>query len=159
MIVVGIDPGLGGAICRIGGPGVVVVVDMPTVQIDRNGKAKRDIDVRALVDILVDVKPDHIFIEAVGAMPGQGVSSMFAFGKGFGILLGVVGALGLPMTQVAPVRWKRAMQVPKGDDAGRARASDLMPGAAHLWRLKKHHGRADAALIAEYGRRVLGATT
>ncbi|MEK9751604.1 MAG: hypothetical protein VW338_00110 [Rhodospirillaceae bacterium] len=155
MIVVGIDPGLSGAIFWIGGPNGMMFADMPTVQIDRNGKNKRSVDVGALADMLRHNIPDHVFLEQVGAMPGQGVTSMFAFGQGFGIILGVIGTLGIPMTRVSPMKWKRAMGVPPGKDGARGRASELLPAAAARWPLKKHDGRAEAALIAEYGRRLL----
>jgi len=49
------------------------------------------------------------------------------------------------MTIVAPVRWKRALAVPAGKDGARARASALLPRAAHLWPLVKHDGRAAEA--------------
>jgi crossover junction endodeoxyribonuclease RuvC len=88
-------------------------------------------------------------------MPGQGVASMFAFGKAFGITIGVVSTLGIPSTLVSPVTWKKAMKVP-GKDAARARASQIMPAAAHHWPRVKDDGRAEAALLATYGLRSLG---
>lgn len=78
---------------------------------------------------------------------------MFAFGKAYGTLRGVVAALGIPMTVVSPVTWKRALGVPAAKDGARARASQLLPDAAAHWQRVKDHGRAEAALIALYGLR------
>lgn len=157
MIVFGIDPGLSGAIAWRDGAGIEDIADMPTFQITRNAKNKRDIDAAGLVEIMEKAAGHgaHAFIEQVGAMPGQGSSSMFAFGKGFGIVIGVVAALHIPVTFVPPQTWKKALGVPAGKDGARARASQLLPDAAHYWPLVKHDGRAEAALIAEYGYRKL----
>ena len=152
MIVLAVDPGLSGAIAILG-PSLddLVVHDMPVHTIARGGKSKRDVDAVALATIIRASGAEHAFVEQVGAMPGQGVSSVFAFGKGYGIALGVLAALYMPTTTVPPQRWKRALQVPAGKDAARARASQLMPRHAHHWPLKKHDGRAEAALIALFG--------
>ena len=156
MIVLAIDPGLSGAIAILG-PSLddLVVHDMPVHVLARGGKAKRDVDAVELVSIIrlaeLSGALDHTFVEQVGAMPGQGLSSTFAFGKGYGIVLGALAALSVPVTTVPPQRWKKALGVPAGKDAARARASQLMPRHAHHWPLKKHDGRAEAALIALFG--------
>jgi crossover junction endodeoxyribonuclease RuvC len=126
MIIAGIDPGLSGAVALLdGGTGTVVdIFDMPTLELKRGGKTKREIDPHALAAALGRDRIGHAFIEAVGAMPGQGVASMFAFGKAFGIAIGVVSTLGIPSTLVAPMTWKKAMKVPAGKDAARARAAE-----------------------------------
>jgi crossover junction endodeoxyribonuclease RuvC len=84
-------------------------------------------------------------------MPGQGVSGVFAFGKAYGVVIGVLAAHGVPMTFVSPVKWKKALQVPASKDGARARASQLLPQAASEWPLVKDSGRAEAALIAYWG--------
>ncbi|TAN71907.1 MAG: hypothetical protein EPN20_04200 [Magnetospirillum sp.] len=68
---------------------------------------------------------EHAYAEAVGAMPGQGVSSVFAFGKVFGLALGILAANFIPHTLVTPQRWKRALEGPAEKDGARARASQL----------------------------------
>lgn len=155
MIVIGIDPGLSGALAFMG-KNTLVVIDMPTVTIQRNSKNKREIDLAGLIADIDALGPaDHAYVEQVGAMPGQGVSSMFAFGKSYGSILGILAAKRIPYTLVPPVRWKKALGVPAGKDAARHRASQLLPAYAELWPLVKHDGRAEAALIAEYGYRKL----
>ena len=89
-------------------------------------------------------------IEQVGAMPGQGVTSMFRFGEAYGIIKGVLGGLRLPVELVTPSVWKRELKVQKGKESSRLRALELFPEQTDLFKLKKHHGRADAALIALY---------
>jgi len=119
----------------------------------RGGKAKREVDIAGLVRILSQQPVGHAFIEMVGAMPSQGVSSVFAFGKAYGILLGSLGALGVPYTPVSPRVWKKILGVPAEKDGALARASQLLPTFADQWPLKRHHGRAEAALLAEFGLR------
>lgn len=150
MILLGIDPGLSGAVC-IWRDGTVEIHDMPIHALERGGKNKREIDEHALCALLSDSDIEHAFIERVWSMPGQGVSSSFAFGQSFGIIKGIIAAYCVPMTLVASMTWKKSLQVPAAKDGSRARASQLMPNAAHNWPLRKHDGRAEAALIALYG--------
>ncbi len=89
-------------------------------------------------------------------MPGQGVVSMFSMGYGYGLLLGVIVALEIPYTLVAPQTWKKAMlfDMPARDKAASlARAKQLFPTMSG--EIGKHHGKAEALLIAEYGKRLL----
>ena len=157
-MIIGIDPGLSGAIAILPAGGKLEIHDMPIKAIERGGKNKREIDCAALVSILrplvsgpVIGGPMWAVLERVGAMPGQGVTSMFSFGRSVGMIEGILAALAIPVSYVAPVKWKRAMQVPAGKDGARLRASQMMPAYAAEWRLKKHDGRAEAALIALYG--------
>jgi crossover junction endodeoxyribonuclease RuvC len=156
MIIAGVDIGLSGAVALLDAAtgGVIDIWDMPTLALTRGGKNKRELDAHALAGALGRDRIGHCFIEQVGAMPGQGVSSVFSFGKSYGVTIGIMAALGIPMTFVAPAAWKRALQVPAAKDGARARASQLMPAAAHHWPLVKHDGRAEAALIAYYGLRM-----
>jgi crossover junction endodeoxyribonuclease RuvC len=157
-VICGIDVGLGGAVAFIEprGPAVREILDMPVHLLKRGGKAKREVDVAGLVGLFALRHVEHAFVELAGAMPRQGVASAFAFGKGFGIVLGVLAARGVPLTLVSAAKWKRTLQLPKGKAAARARASQLLPQAAHYWPLAKHDGRAEAALLALFGARLLG---
>jgi crossover junction endodeoxyribonuclease RuvC len=156
-VIAGIDPGLAGALAFLdpGNPSTVEIFDIPVHLLTRGGKAKREIDIASLAGILASHRPVHVFIEQVGAMPGQGVSSVFAFGKGYGIVLGILGAHGIPVTLVTPGVWKRSLGVLRAKDAARARASQLLPQCAGQWPLKKDHGKAEASLLALYGLRQL----
>ena len=154
-MIVGIDPGLSGALffLDLNRLSAGEAVDLPVHLLMRGGKKKREVDVSGLIEILAGRRLEHAFLEQVSAMPGQGVSSVFAFGKAYGVILGAIAAHSIPLTLVAPIVWKRALGVPKAKDGARARASQLLPEAASQWALKKHDGRAEAALIALYGAR------
>jgi crossover junction endodeoxyribonuclease RuvC len=149
--ILGIDPGLGGALALLTSGGELTVRDMPCFEIERGGKNKRQADTRALVDLIRRLRPTYCVIERVGAMPGQGVTSMFAFGRVAGQIDGIIAALEIPVSYVSPQVWRKTLQVPAGKDGSRLRASELMPRYAEFWRLKKDDGRAEAALIALWG--------
>lgn len=152
--IIGVDPGLSGAVAIYDTEtGAAETHPMPVHQLARGGKNKREIDLHGLAALIVGNRIGHAFVEQVGAMPGQGTASMFAFGKAYGVVLGVLAAAGVPMTLVPPQRWKKALGVPAAKDGARARASQLLPDAAHQWVKSKDDGRAEAALIALYGAR------
>ena len=151
MTIIGVDPGQTGAVAVLGIDGALRVVDMPTVEIMRGGKARREIDVAALADLLRAIDGGQAWIERVAARPGQGVASMFSFGRGVGQVEGVLAALQTPVSYVTPQAWRKALRVPDGKDGSRLRASQIMPAYAGEWRRAKDDGRAEAALIAMYG--------
>ena len=146
-----IDPGVSGAVALVRQDGTVSMLeDMP--------EAGGEVDAVALAaDLAPYVGTVHgCIIERVGAMPGQGVSSMFRFGRSVGAVEGVCGALRLPCRWVAPGVWKRYHGLLRGskDDARRL-AVQRWPDWGDMLRLKKHHGRADALLMAAWGVEVL----
>lgn len=150
MRLIGIDPGNEGAIAVLDDGRFVTVYDMPLMA---NGK-KQQINPYALSSVLatanrIDVET-AVVLEKVGAMPGQGVTSMFNFGMGYGAIQGVVAALGMQLRLVTPQAWKkRAGLLRREKDQARTLAQQLYPSAP-LAR-KKDVGRADAILIARYG--------
>jgi len=149
MKVGGVDPGLGGAIVSYDGD-IICPIKMPTLKSKTRG---RDINWALLAsdfDLLMS-DMDHFFIEQVGAMPGQGVSSMFKFGYCAGGVRGLISAYKIPVTMVTPAVWKRVMHVTSSKDVARARASEVFPKQAQLFARKKDEGVAEAALIALYG--------
>lgn len=151
--VIGVDPGITGAIAIISGRDVVVH-DMPTAITGKTRK-RSEILPGQLRMILDSYNPEECvcYVEQVGAMPGQGVSSMFGFGTSFGIILGLMAGLRIRTEMVTPQAWKKHHGLIGTDkDAARALASRLFPGAS-LAR-KKDVGRADALLIAAYGANV-----
>ena len=152
MIYIGIDPGLNGAIAFLDTEkGHLSVVDMPTFEVKRNNKAKREVNAAGLAHILAAAqKVQGIILERVGAMPGQGVTSVFSFGRSVGLVEGVLAAYLLPVSIVTPQAWQKAAGVRGGKDGSRMRACELFPNYAGLFALKKHDGRADAAIMAWY---------
>jgi len=142
--IVGIDPGLTGAIALLHGPRLEIVHDMPVTG--------RNVDAYELTRLLAEIGPvDRVLVETQQAMPRQGVSSTFRGGANFGRLLGVLAALERPVAHVTPAAWTRALRVGSDKSAHRARAMDEWPDHAALFRRAKDDGRADAALIGLYG--------
>lgn len=152
MIVAGIDPGASGAVAVLSGT-ATYVVDIPTAK-TASGKT-RIVPSAVGAHLLALGTPACVWIEDVHAMPGQGVSSMFAFGRSLGVVEGVCGALKLPVRYVQPAVWKRAFGLIGADkDAARTVASQRFPALKSLSR-KCDVGRADALLIALYGLTVM----
>jgi crossover junction endodeoxyribonuclease RuvC len=149
MRVIGIDPGASGAIVMLEDDTPIEWTLMPTVKV---GSASR-VNASALAEFIRELEVDHVYIELVGAMPGQGVSSMFNFGHSTGTVMGVLGALGISHTLVTPQAWKKAAGlIGKDKDAARARAIQLWPNWRELDAKGKGQAFADAALIARYGK-------
>lgn len=146
MIFLGIDPGIAGALAFYE-DGVLEVRDMPTLKL--GGKSR--VDAYALAQMLDGMlAPKLCVMEQVAARPGAGVSGMFNFGRSFGVVEGVIAAQFWSLDFVMPHVWKRDMHCPKDKDGARARASQLFPKHVGQWPLKKHDGRAEAALLALY---------
>lgn len=150
-MIIGVDPGLHGAVAIYRSDKDFGVFDMPTFELVRNGKKKHELDPHTLARLLTPYRLATAWLEQVNSMPGQGVSSVFSFGKSYGIVIGVLATLGIPYNFVTPQVWKKAMQVPAAKDAARARASQLLPLHANKWNRVKDDGRAESALIALYG--------
>jgi crossover junction endodeoxyribonuclease RuvC len=154
VMIIGIDPGLSGALAFYW-PDIkeLQVIDMPTYGVTMGKSRRRVLDLAALCKHIGDCaeRDTPVFLEEVHAMPKQGVASSFTFGRVFGAIEGMLAALKIPVTRVPPNVWKRALRCTFDKDAARRRASELLPHHAYLWALKKHDGRAEAALLAYYG--------
>lgn len=155
MIFLGFDPGLSGGVASIDDEGRIEAHVMPV--------AGGELDPRALGAWVWGAVLRHdcqavACVEKVGAMPKQGLSSTFKFGKGYGTVLGVLGALGIRTELVTPQAWKRVVLAgtDHGKDAAVAWCARAYPGV-NLMRTPRctspHDGIADAVCIAEYGRR------
>jgi crossover junction endodeoxyribonuclease RuvC len=151
--IIGIDVGLSGAIAMMQGETLTGIFDMPTVTLDRNGKSKRQISIPELIAIIDEFKPEEAYIEKVFAMAGQGVTSVFSFGRSLGAIEGVIAARSIKSTLITPQTWQKAMGVSGGKDGARARAMEVFPWNVDYFKRKKDDGRADAALIAAWGLR------
>lgn len=149
--VVGIDPGLQGAIAFLDVRAWTIrVFDMPTFTVTKT-KTKNHVDAIQLANLLDSPSLFMVYVEAVTSSPQMGVVSAFSFGEGLGIIKGVAGALQLPINLVAPNKWKRRMQCPADKTEARARARQLFPSCEGVFDAKKDDGRAEACIIALYG--------
>ena len=149
--VIGIDPGASGAIALLVSGVLISVHDMPTVTVERNKAQKRQVCPAGLSLLMQQLSPHKATVEKVGAMPGQGVSSMFSFGRSVGIIEGVLAAKQIPVTYTTPQAWQKLSGAAKGKDGSRQRVMELFPSQAHLFARVKDDGRADAVLIALMG--------
>jgi hypothetical protein len=143
MMILGIDPGLSGACALLLEGKFYAVFDLPVARDHKRSW----IDGRAFANTL-GVGEFHAYIEAVHAMPKQGVSSAFQFGTGLGSIIGALQALYIPVQFITPNEWKKALNLSRDKDASLHRARQMFP-AAEL-HLKKHEGRAEALLIAHF---------
>ena len=153
MIIIGIDPGISGAISIIENKKILEVYDTPTM-IDGK-KNKRQINSAQVTNIIKErlnkEKEVVVVVEQVNAMPGQGVTSMFNFGQSFGVIKGICAALGLPIYFVRPMKWKKHFNLIKTNkDASRTKVIEIYPEISSKLHRKKDSNRADAILIALY---------
>ena len=142
MLVLAIDPGAISAAWGLLGPGVCMADDIPV--------ADKMINAAGLADMVAGSGADVVVVERVNAFPGQGVSSSFRFGKGTGIIIGVVAALGFKMIEVAPTLWKKHFRLGPDKEQARALAIKTFPGAAKNLSRVKDAGRAEALLMASW---------
>ena len=153
MIVVGIDPGLSGAIAILENNKVLNIFDMPVMA--EGKKNKRQLNSAQLVNIIKDsTKPDDeiaVVVEQVNAMPGQGVTSMFNFGQTFGAIKGVCAALELPIFFVRPSKWKKHFElINSSKDSSRTKVIEMYPSLSSQLAKKKDVNKSDAILIARF---------
>lgn len=94
-----------------------------------------------------------IWCESVHSMPKQGVASTFMFGRAVGAIEAVCERFMHPWFLIRPQEWKKSLGLSSNKDESSAMARRTFPEAQHMLKRKKDHGRAEALLIAEYGRR------
>ena len=140
--IVGIDPGLKGALAFLTFDGELVAVeDMPTL-----GK---DVNAFMLTNLIVGYGPvKHAIVERAQSMPKQGIAGAFNYGTGYGKILGVLAALHIPTVDYSTA-WKVRARLSKDKNLSRKRATQRWPEMAEDFSLVKHDGRAEAALMAD----------
>lgn len=154
MRIMGIDPGIEGAIALFDG-NHLIVEDVPVVLFKKKGKKteSQTINTAALADLfnILFAGADHAYIEQVGAMPNQGVTSMFNFGNACGKLEMGVAMTGVPYTFITPTAWKMEMGLNNTADKSLLRVNQLFPRYSSYFARKMDHNRAEAALLSWYG--------
>jgi len=149
MIFIGIDPGKSGAVARL---------NDGNISINATPCNDKEYDIKAMINLLHSCIIGHkVFavIERAQAMPGQGVVSMFEFGRGYGIWLALLSALDIPYQVVHSRVWTKQLLAGspgEGKERNIAAAKRLFPS----WqpKLKKDLLLCDALLLAEYARRI-----
>jgi hypothetical protein len=172
-VFLGIDPGLTGAIALLSDDlKIIRFYDTPVLTVKSGTKNRKQMNAPMIFEIFEEVRGLYgtdlfAVIEKVSPMPstheadkgaGMGVTSAFNYGKGVGIWLGLLAGCQIPFEEVHPRTWKSKMlsDMGKGKDASRVKAMSLFPAIAPQLQLIKHHGRADALLMAAYMRHTRG---
>lgn len=147
--VLGIDPGMSGALAWVLPDGrLVEIEDMPLVDGRVNGTllAKLIVGYGKLECAVVETQ--QAFPKRPGTDRGQGVVSSFKTGVGFGIIIGVLAALEIPAYYISSAAWKKILHLTSDKEKSRKAALDRWPAQSDYFKLKKHEGRAEAALLA-----------
>lgn len=147
MRILGIDPGLSGGLCIIENDNIYDLRPMPIYEL-KNKKALHTANLKLIIN-----EADIIIIEDVHAMPKQGVTSSFNFGKGFGIIQGICIGLGKEIKLISPMKWKKEMGVTSDKGTSIEKALQINPDInlmATPRSRKPHDGMAEAFLIAKY---------
>ena len=147
----GIDPGRHGAICLMWPNPTkprMLVCDIPIK--DRQGTSRvfHDLDDNKLTEIMEKYKPQHMYLEQVWSMAGDGHVGAFSFGANFGAIRGVLSGCHIDRTEVAPALWKAALKVTADKQKSKERAKLLFPKCSKLFKRPDH---AEAAMICLYG--------
>mgnify|MGYP001343983235 FL=1 len=155
MLIIGIDPGISGAICFFENGEIKDIIEMPNMADGK--KNKRQINGPQIFNEIsvrikgIPKKDVLVVMEQVSAMPGQGVTSMFNFGQSFGVIKGVCSAMQLSMHFVRPMKWKKYYSLIKCEkDASRTKVIEIFPYISSKLSRKKDSNKADAILIASF---------
>lgn len=152
-IVLGIDIGAAGAVALMTSNGELIdTFDMPCLNDGPAGR--RAVNPALLAEIVAKSHATSAFVESVNARPGEGPTGAFAFGRSRGVVEGVLGALGVPVSFLTPPQWKQLVGIAPGKDqkdAARSAAIRRWPGSARLFARKRDDGRAEACLIGAAG--------
>jgi len=147
VLILGVDPGQNGGLALVEDGVLVNGIRMPTLK----HRQKKVIDAGEVMMFLRG-RLGLIVIESVHAMPKQGVSSSFQFGRSFGAIEALMQLQGAPIVYVTPSVWKKALGL-SSDKQASIDAAHLRFGdpARRLIRYKADDGIAEAALLAEWG--------
>lgn len=154
-LTIGIDPGITGAICVLADGEIADVMDMPTLDV----RGRDRVCARVFENIIASCyfaypgADVHVVTEIPFARPGESSMAAQRTGLNYGILLGVIQAKQTAYTEITPQRWKKHFNL-IGRDKNESRVLCLRQWGEQVGMYldkKKHHGRADAILIARYG--------
>jgi crossover junction endodeoxyribonuclease RuvC len=116
--VLGIDPGVSGALSVIKPNGeIAYLAKPPTVQVLVNKSLRRKLNLPIFAATVRELQESSskedarlvAYVEEVSSMPTDGGIQGFAFGRNFGQIEGILAALDVPYTLVRPKEWKAYM--------------------------------------------------
>ncbi len=155
MFIIGIDPGFTGALALYDteAMSLINVVDMPVF---KNSKGRQELNHRLLFDSMNPGRESvTAVLEQVASRPGQGAPATFRFGQGYGAIEMALAAHKIPVQYVTPAKWKKHFGLSKDKGVSRSLAIQRFPSHAEAFSRVKDDGRAEAALIALYGKEKL----
>lgn len=156
--IMGIDPGLSGAIAIISSgkePDFIAVYDMPTIKVG----GKNRIDLESLANLIQSYSQDLILsiVEEVGQIGTEADPfSSFVFGFATGVVHGTLEAFSVKIQTVKPSIWKSSLGLSSDKDKSIAKAIKFFPSAASKLTRKKDHDRAEALLLAYFANSFMG---
>jgi Holliday junction resolvasome RuvABC endonuclease subunit len=143
--ILGIDPGRKGALA------VMARESHAVWQVETHDMPAGIADLQSLLPNLTPVA--FAVVEKPFYPRSMGTTNAARSAEAYGALLASLHAAGIPIREVRPDEWKRALNVPKDKNGARQMAAMMFPDDAGQWPLIKHDGRAEAALLAWYGLR------
>lgn len=141
-----IDPGANGCLCFLSDTGEVEFYDFAKVGLAGYVKALQSVETPFTM----------VVIEAVSAMRGQGVTSVFSFGQRLGELEGMLITLGIGYEKTRPQKWQKTCSIPaKSGKKGTYEVMSKLYPEAELSGPKGGimDGRCDALGLAHYLRK------
>ncbi|KAH6837005.1 MutS2 [Perilla frutescens var. hirtella] len=156
--VLGVDPDLSGALAVLNPDNSAQVYDSPHLQVLVGKRVRKRLDVKSMVQLLKRVDAPvgtTVYIEQSIPYPQDGKQGWWSGGFGYGLWIGILVASGYSVVPVPSSLWKNGFKLSgsrSSKDASRELATTLFPSMSSLLKRKKDHGRAEALLIAAYGK-------
>ncbi|EEF31549.1 conserved hypothetical protein [Ricinus communis] len=159
--VIGIDPDLSGALAllKIDDSGCSAqVFDSPHLKVLVGKRIRKRLDAKSIVQLLHSFDAPlgtTAYIEQSIPFPQDGKQGWWSGGFGYGLWIGILVASGFSVVPVPSLAWKNVFELSGSKfskDDSRKVASTLFPSLSSLLKRKKDHGRAEALLIAAYGK-------
>ena len=168
VVYLGIDPGAEGAVGFLRAVKTVVVdsvvLDIPTFQETRSGSTKKKrktktsfdlVRILEVFDLLSGIPPSRVHVTLEQPPPSMGPGRKYAeilLNKAYALWPLFLASRGYQVLEVAPSVWKKDMGVDLADKSVSLARARLLFGQEDLVRLSDHN-RAEALLLAEYGRK------
>lgn len=135
--------------CDPGKHGALAILDCDTLQVETHDLPD---SIPALHDLIAGLpKIQLCTLEQIHAGPQMARRTIGVMFEQFGVIKSALSWRSIPVQTVRPSVWKAALNVPADKTAARRRASEFFPDCADQWRLAKHDGRAESALLAWWG--------
>ncbi|XP_019155301.1 PREDICTED: uncharacterized protein LOC109152187 isoform X2 [Ipomoea nil] len=156
--VIGVDPDVSGAFALLKPDQSAQVFDSPYLKVMVGKGVRRRLDAKSIVQLLqsFEVPVGTIaYVEQSIPFPQDGKQGWWSGGFGYGLWIGILVTLGFSVVPVPSLLWKNKFKLAgsrSNKDDSREVASRLFPSMSSQLKRKKDHGRAEALLIAAYGK-------